>query len=215
MRQLNKMMMASLLLVAGCAGGGGSRDASAPTAVETQDSTKIMDTLAGKATMRQGEKNIVPGESIGSIHLGQDAAQLSDILGKADDGDAAMGKAWGIWNQDGGGQLSVYTSYKDSTAVAKDVKQIVVSSEHFVTEQGIRSGSSFATVKKTFPQLQLAETYINGKETLKVYDDIERGIAFDVMNKNGEEVCVAITVHPVKTAVNNTYLTIHPGWQPK
>jgi len=160
------------------------------------------------------DRLIVPGKSIGKIFLGQDVKEMSKMLGTPDDGDAAMGKAWGIWHLDGG-DLSVYSSYKDSTATSRDVKQVVVSAEGYKTKEGFGKGTSIEEIRKTYPNLQRVETYIleGAGDTLKVFDEVKEGIAFDVITKGNKHINAAITVHAKNIPVNSTYLTIHPGWK--
>lgn len=155
-------------------------------------------------------KLIVPGKSAGKIYLGQDMNQVFKILGNADRGEAAMGKAWSIWNDN----IAIYSSYKDSTMTTKDVKQIRVENEGYATENEIKINTAYADIKQKHPTLTLAATFVNEiKDTLFVYDDVKEGIAFDMRKENGKLINKAMTIHPKKESVSNTYLTIYPGWK--
>lgn len=168
-------------------------------------------------TTRTGSAHLItPGRSAGEIILGQDVQEVFKLLGKADDGDAAMGKAWGIWqlkDSAAAGDIAVYSSYRDTSMTAKDVKQIVVSAANYATKEGLHKGSSLEEIRAVFPDIKLAESDVKGKDTLMIYDAPGKGIAFDLKKEGAQLRSVAITVHPEKVSVNSTYLTIHPGWK--
>lgn len=170
---------------------------------------KLQDSLFSKETTDSvlKEQLIVPGKSVGKLFLGQDMQEIGTILGKPEDGDAAMGKAWGIWKD-----IAIFSSYKDTSMTSKDVKQIVVSGTGYRTSQGITTGSSLEAIKLVYPKLKQAAVYTKGKDTLWIYDAVEDGIAFDLKRSGKDLQSSAITVHRPKEPVNSTYLTIHPGW---
>lgn len=210
MRQFNILNVLLLLLVLGCNG------PNKKTVEEEKDSPLP----AGAFPEYAGDLIIVPGKSIDKIALGQDIQEVFKLLGKANDGDAAMGKAWGIWYLKDStgtkkGELSVYSSYKDTTMMAKDVKQVVVSAANYRTDKGLRVGVSLDEIKSVFPNVKKASLYVHAikKDSLIVYDAEGEGIAFDVRSKGGHFFTTAITVHPKNVSVNSTYLTIHPGWK--
>jgi hypothetical protein len=209
MRQFNILSVLLLALALGC---------NEPKK-NTQEEDKEARLPAGAFPEYSGDLMIVPGKSIDKVFLGQDMSEVFKILGNPSDGDAAMGKSWGIWylrdsTDTKKGELSVYSSYKDSTMSSKDVKQIVVSATNYRTDKGLRIGVSLDEIKAVFPNVRKAAVYLNAvkKDSLIVYDAEEEGIAFDVRNKGDHFFTTAITVHPKKVSVNSTYLTIHPGW---
>ncbi len=209
MRQFNILNVFLLAVVLGC---------NEPNKKVTEEDKETR-LPAGAFPEYSGDLMIVPGKSIDKVFLGQDMQEVFKILGNPNDGDAAMGKAWGIWflrdsTDTKKGALSVYSSYKDSTMVAKDVKQIVVSASNYRTDKGLRIGVSLDEIKAVFPNVKKAGVYLNTakKDTLVVYDEEKEGIAFDVRNKGDHFFTTAITVHPKNVSVNSTYLTIHPGW---
>ncbi|RPD41736.1 hypothetical protein [Chitinophaga barathri] len=159
------------------------------------------------------EALLVAGESAGKFHLGQDMDSVFSLLGKPDDGDAAMGKAWGIWH--GQDTLAVYSTYADSTMSRRTARQIVVSGEGYRTENGLGSNTPLETIRESYPALQPAATYVSdpGGDTLWVYDAEASGIAFDFRKKDGQLLCTAVTIHPADEPVAATYLTIHAGWK--
>ena len=156
---------------------------------------------------------LVPGESAGNLRIHQDMDSVFNLLGKPDDGDAAMGKAWGIWQ--GEDTLAVYSSYADSTMSRRITRQIVVTGDDYRTVDDLGVSSPLKSIRESFPSIQLAATYISdpGKDTLWVYDVQSAGIAFDFRKKEGEMLCTAVTIHEPQEPVTATYLTIHGGWK--
>lgn len=160
-------------------------------------------------------KLIVPGERAGELYLGQDMQAVVKLLGQADDGDAAMGSALGIWYTNSSADVNlrnpvaVFSSYKDSTMVVKTVKQFSVSAPEFSTTEGIHTGLKLSALLGYYPSLKETGIYTKGRDTLKVYDNQVEGIAFDLV----KDTCSAITIHPKGKPANSTYLDVHPGWK--
>ncbi|MCZ4223226.1 hypothetical protein [Pedobacter rhodius] len=159
---------------------------------------------------------IVPGRSVGEISLGMDMAAVSVKLGRPDAGDAAMGKAWGIWYSNdstvrSGNELAIYSSYRDTSMQVKDVKQIRITSSEFKTQDGFTTGRSESEAKLIFPLMVRISAYLNAqKDTVTVYDAKKDGIGFEFLKGKS----IALTVHPANRLVNETYLTLHPEWKP-
>lgn len=158
---------------------------------------------------------IVAGKSIGEIFLGENMEQVGEKLGRPDAGDAAMGKAWGIWySNDSTGkhpnEIAVYSSYRDTSMLVKDVKQIRITSDQFKTQDGLATGTTMEETKNKFPAIEKLSAYLNeDKDTITVYDAKNEGIGFEFLKGKS----ISITVHPVNTPVNATYLTLHPEWK--
>ncbi|RZJ86551.1 MAG: hypothetical protein EOO20_18070 [Chryseobacterium sp.] len=158
---------------------------------------------------------VVPGKSIGKISLGENMTEVGKKLGRPDAGDAAMGKAWGIWyskdSTDGQkNELAVYSSYRDTSMMVKEVKQIRITSAQFKTRNGLTTGGPEADSKSKFPAMDLVSSYLNqNKDTVTVYDSRQDGIGFEFLKGKS----ISITVHPVNQSVNGTYLTLHPEWK--
>jgi hypothetical protein len=172
-----------------------------------------------KATVDQS-KLIVPGKSVGRLYLNQDMASVFEIMGKADAGDAAMGKAWSIWYSKVSGkqtedQIAVYSSYKDSTMSGKSAKEILVTAPDYRTQSGLRTGISLDSIQNVLPALKQVARYVNDSEhdTLDIYDDRRSGIAFGVKRRAEKQISTAVYVHFPNESVNNTNLTIYPGWR--
>jgi len=159
-------------------------------------------------------KLIVPGKQAGRIYLGQDMQEVFKILGNASDGDAAMGSAIGIWYAKGDAAAKkdpvvIFSSYRDSNMVIKSVKQVSVAAPGFRTTDGIHTGAKLKEILAAYPQVKRSEIYVNQQDSLKVYDSIKEGIAFDIRNDS----CTAITIHSPGRPANAVYLSVHPGWK--
>lgn len=158
---------------------------------------------------------IVEGHAVGEIALGEDMEQVGKKLGRPNAGDAAMGKAWGIWysNDSTGDQLNeiaIYSAYRDTSMRVKDVKQIRITSNKFKTKDGFATGSSLEETKSKYPDLQRLSAYLNEhKDTVTVYDALKDGIGFEFLKGKS----IAFTVHQANIPVNATYLTLHPEWK--
>ncbi|MGN7722518.1 hypothetical protein [Chitinophaga sp. 22620] len=170
------------------------------------------DSVRQAAAPAAPEALLTPGESAGKFRLGQDMDSIFALLGKPDDGDAAMGKAWGIWH--GVDTIAVYSTYADSNMNRRTARQIVVSGEDYRTGNGIGRNTPLKTIRESFPALQPAATYVSDtNDTLWVYDEQAAGIAFDIRKKDGQLLCSAVTIHNRQEPVTATYLTIHAGWK--
>lgn len=164
---------------------------------------------------------VVPGRQMGKISIGQDMEEVFKLLGKPDDGDAAMGKAWSIWklkDGEGGsdnGEMAIYSTYKDSTMSSKVVKQVMVNTGGYATKNGLQNNADLGHIIQGLPSLKQVSMYVDDakKDTLYVYDSKEEGLSFDVKRTNDQYFTRAMTIHPKHESVSNTYLTIHPGWR--
>ncbi len=158
---------------------------------------------------------IVAGKSVGEISLGENMEQVVEKLGKPDAGDAAMGKAWGIWYGSDStakrrNEIAIYSSYRDTSMRVKDVKQIRITSNDFKTQDGLATGATLEDTRLKFPDIKKLSAYLNEKkDTVAVYDAKKDGIGFEFLKGKS----ISLTVHPVNTAVNDTYLTLHPEWK--
>jgi hypothetical protein len=158
---------------------------------------------------------IVPGKSIGEIYLGQSVEDLGKILGPADAGDAAMGKAWGVWYDRATGdkieQFAVYSAYVDTSMVAKDVKQIRTASAKYQTQEGVGVSKGMAEILKVFPAIKLVQRYVDTlkNDTINVYEDNTKGLSLEFIKGQ----CSAVSVYPAKKASSSTYLSLHPEWK--
>lgn len=157
---------------------------------------------------------IVPGQSIGQVKLQMPAAAVTNILGKSDSGDAAMGKALSFWvSKPGNGRreyVAVYTVNNfDGSGTPPQVQQVQVTSPQFKTAQGISTGQALPQIRGQFTTLKPLAYYLNEKnQQVYIYDDQAQGIAFEITV--ADSLCTAITIHQKGTDVTDTYLPVHP-----
>ncbi len=206
MKSIKIVLLGLSISVVGC------QSANRKQAVQ-HDSLTHISTVAGQTTDQRFL--VVACRSVGEITIGADMEQVSQKLGKADAGDAAMGKAWGIWygTDSTGGQrneIAIYSTYRDTSMRVKDVKQIRVTSDKFKTADGFSLGTTLTALQSKFPDLKQISRYENAqKDTVLVYDSKKSGISFEFL----KDKSIALTVHPENVAVNETYLTLHPEWK--
>ncbi|WP_307531430.1 hypothetical protein [Pedobacter sp. W3I1] len=181
------------------------------------DQNKTDSMNLASATMQAVDERflIVAGRSIGEITLGESMEQVGIKLGRPDAGDAAMGKAWGIWYSDDStgkhpNEIAVYSSYRDTSMLIKDVKQIRITSNKFKTKDGLATESTLEDTKQKFPSVKKLSAYLNeDNDTVTVYDAQKEGIGFEFLKGKS----ISLTVHPANTPVNATYLALHPQWK--
>lgn len=154
------------------------------------------------------DKLIVPGKQIGNLYLGQDMKEIFTLLGTPDDGDAGMGSVLTIWRKDG---ISIFSSYRDSNMVVKAAKQIAVAAPEYATADHIHTGIKVRQLIDSWAGLKLSAVYVHekSKDTLKIFDDVAKGIAFDIE----QGVCSRIIIHAKGKSVQGTYLSMYPGWK--
>ncbi len=131
-----------------------------------------------------------------------------------------MGKSWTVYvsktshQPDGSfNTLSVYATRNfGHDQDAAHVTQIRVTSSAFHTASGISTASSLRSIERTFPRAHRVAWYKDSPTyaTVDLYDDIEHGIAFEVIRWGRT---LAITVHERNSKVTELYLgqhTYHP-----
>ncbi|NDK57537.1 hypothetical protein [Pontibacter fetidus] len=155
---------------------------------------------------------IVPGQRIGQISLGQTAEKINNTLGKADSGDAAMGKALSFWYGKGRHKqnyVAVYFS-RNFDGGPEDLlaRQIRVNSSSFKTPESIAPGSRIASIRQNYTLKPIAYYSNPMQQQIYIYDDTAKGIAFEIATSDSS--CVAITIHQKGENVTNSYLPVHP-----
>lgn len=150
------------------------------------------------------------------ISIGTDAAELETVLGKPDLSDAAMGKAWLTWKgkkdeHNNATELNIYTTYKDSTMRQKTVQQIRTTSALFSTDGGLRVYSSLETIRKEFPGIRKLAHYSEEGREIVIYDEIKKGIAFEITPAGQQQICTGIIIHKKGSPVTDVYAFLHPG----
>lgn len=161
------------------------------------------------------DRVITPGTSIGQTFLEEHPDTLIAILGKPDYQDAAMGKAWLTWfgkkrdEHNNQTELNVFLTYQDSTMREKVVRQIRTTSSWFLLQDSIHVYSAFSQIKNAFPDIKYSGKYTEDGRQLRIYDDLDQGVAFETVTAAGQTLCTAILVHVPGTPLNSVYFPIH------
>jgi hypothetical protein len=168
--------------------------------------------IDSSATTAASNDTIVPGQNIGKIEIGMNDRSIEPLLGKPDASDAAMGKAWLTWygkkpdKHNNKTQLNVYTAYSDTSMRDKSVQQIRTTSSFFKTAQNIHVYSSLDDIQKAFPAIKKFPQNTNDGKKFTVYDDVNNGIAFEIVDANGQQICRAIFVRIKGKGVRDIYI---------
>ncbi|MEP6711343.1 MAG: hypothetical protein ABJA37_02950 [Ferruginibacter sp.] len=161
---------------------------------------------------------LIPGKSIGLTTLNEKATLVNKRLGKADEGDAAMGKALLTWFSKPSANAKDSTKY--STTIyfvtnmggpneASRVKQIRITSPFFMTLNRIGVTSILDSVLHYFPSAKKTALYNAADKTpVYIYDDVATGITFEINSKNK---CVGITIHEPNQKAFETYIAFLNG----
>ena len=184
--------------------------------VEKNTNVVVSDTLEERPRFTEKSLLIIPGTSIGTTVLGENATTLSS-LGQPDLSDAAMGKAWMSWYSDKPAvhgvktELMVSTGYKDSEMKEKIIKVIRTNSPDFKTSGGNGVGVSVLSIVEEFPNIKATSEYTNTEtgQKIQIFDDEASGIAFEIRNEIDKK-CIGITVHLKNKPAGNEYVVLHP-----
>jgi hypothetical protein len=235
MKRIGRYIMLATLMgaVAGCGGNGerapeggaeGRVDSAIAAAPDRDTAREVIPTRAVKDL----KYAIVPGKRIGGVELGENFEDVAKSLGAPDSGDAGMGHVWGWWfsRSDSAARhsLGIYASFNDS-ATGHFVRQIAVTSPVFVTADGISTKSTLGDILRVYTKARAVATYTSDTgDTIYLYDDQTRGIAFDVTRGGGDSAsgkCISILVHMPGISAAGEYLSarsyrrIDPPAQPK
>jgi hypothetical protein len=141
---------------------------------------------------------IVPGNSIGSVELGNNGAEALRRLPKPYASDAGMSQTRQVWRLGNAGgrfdTLFIHTVSNGAIgaqpADGVTIDLIRVTAERYRTAQGISVGSTVKSIRKEFPDV----APVAGVPT--VLDAVHRGIAFEFeRNPGSQSRCIAIMVH--------------------
>jgi hypothetical protein len=158
---------------------------------------------------------IIPGNSIGLTAINDKADSVFKDLGKADEGDAAMGKSIQTWYSKSGTDTTKYstaiyfTTNMGGPDEASRAKQIRITSPFFMTVERIGVNSVLDSVSHYFPLAIKTAVYKDAaKNPVYIYEDKKSGIAFEL---NDQNKCVGITIHPENEKAFQTYLSFFDG----
>lgn len=152
---------------------------------------------------------VVPGRSLGSLKLGADVATMASY-GPADYGDAAMQKAWATWFGTGHPptQLDVYSTLIPGQDTHKSVQVVRATSPYFRLANGLRNGSTLHQIQACYGRLPLASSYQLKTSLRYLYDDVQRGIAFELDGQASTSHCRALVVHLPGQPAAKTHLAM-------
>ncbi|WP_183575894.1 hypothetical protein HDF18_18510 [Mucilaginibacter sp. X5P1] len=191
--------------------------------VQNRPKSKATDTATTEvsSTDTTGEKPvpaeqlILPGQSIGTISINENADSVFRKLGKPDAGDAAMGKSLATWyakHDTSGYETQIFFAKQMGTAdEASQVKQIRITSPWFKTMDYMSTGMHLQTIesKKEF-SLKKSAQYTDGGKLYFIYDDADAGMAFEIDNRN---VCTGIIIHEPRKDATASYIAFHSNTQ--
>jgi len=143
------------------------------------------------------EQLIVPGKSIGKIHLGPNGTAYLKDLPKPNASDPGMSQNRLIWTSGKAPEINILFIHTVSNAVidAKPsnevtIDEIRITSREFQTREEIKCGSTLAEIRKAFPEIQPA-----ADSSGSIYQDAAHGIAFEFAEAaKDDSPCIAITV---------------------
>jgi hypothetical protein len=166
-------------------------------------------TDTGKTQVLAPAQLITPGRSIGLIRLNGNVEDVSQLLGRPDSSDAAMGSSLMVWyaKHNGSGYRTSVFAHRNMGAkdeIISRIQKILVTSPEFKTTEGIGVGSTLDEIKKSY-DLKPTSDYKNKGSKVQVYTDLDKGISFETDASNK---CVGVVVHkPHDTA--SAYLNMH------
>lgn len=170
-----------------------------------------VDTL--KERVVTADRLIEPGKRIGGTALNENVDSVIHRLGKPDRSDAAMGASMSTW-----------FAYHDTTSYETDIyarrnmggtdgnasriKIIRITSPQFKTEDRLGVGNTLQQINDHF-KTKFAIMYASPKDTISIYDDRGKGIAFE-MNKQLK--CTGVMIHQLNDSAA-AYISMHPHMQ--
>ena len=158
---------------------------------------------------------IVPGQSVGKIRLGEEAIDMNYFLGSPKSGDAGMCKSWSRWEWgDPPHVLELFESCDPKKDMKMTVKQIRFSGIPYETTDHISLKSTFDQIRQAFQGLKNVAKFKDktSGDQMIVMDQKQDGIAF-VFESQGDQPSgrpQMIIVHEREKDAISTYLP--PEW---
>ncbi|WP_291910998.1 hypothetical protein [Chitinophaga sp. CB10] len=155
---------------------------------------------------------IMPGKRIGITVIQANADSLIRQMGHPDYSDAAMGTYLNTWyarHRDGIYQTSIFSQRNmgGPDEAITHVKSVYVTSPAFRTTNGIGPGTPMAAIQHQYA-LTNTGTFVNGKDSLDVYEDIKSGISFEA-GKDG--ICKGVLVYAPEDS-GAARRSVHNDW---
>lgn len=180
---------------------------------ELIDSNQI-DTIVVKFT-DQPMIRVVAGNSIGDFLIDQEVEEsnLFNRLGEVDSADAAMCKSWSIWYLEDNNtpthpvpEFDVYSACDAEIDMKKSIQVMRLSEVDFEMDNGISFGDDLSIIKESYPDaVELSFTDALSDTIVRVYDDVEAGIAFEL----SDDEVRAVIVHVPNQGIENMYLPFY------
>lgn len=165
----------------------------------------VADTAAVPATVAAPAMDsaylVLPGVAIGNTKINENMEDVIRLLGKPDDGDAAMQKAVAIYYK-GDNALSILSARDTGENPVARVKQIRVTSPAFKTPDDLHVGTILQT-----GALKKVTTYKAKNNVFTVWDRGD-GVAFEA---DSAGKCVAVLVYSPEEPYKGAYLNIRPN----
>ena len=146
--------------------------------------------MPGNATL------IVPGKSIGKMALGPDGAEVLEGFGEPDIRDVGMSQTRQVWLGKGNRDttLCIHTVANGALDAKPQegmtIDAVRTSSGSFHTVSGIAVGSTLMQIQHSFPHARR----VQARGSSVVYEDSQRGIAFEFAHDRATARCIGITV---------------------
>ncbi|WP_343673974.1 hypothetical protein [Chitinophaga sp.] len=149
---------------------------------------------------------VVPGKAIGNTHINDNMDTVIKLLGKPDEGDAAMQKSVAIYYKGAYATSILSARNPDGDHSVAKVKQIRVTSPAFKTKDGLHVGSSLDELNAKY-KLKQTTTYKGEGGECTVWD-AGHGIAFET---DAAGKCIAVIVYSPEAPYQGAYLNIRPS----
>lgn len=166
-------------------------------------------TDTGTSKTVSADRLINPGRAIGRILLNEDVENVSQLLGRPDSSDAAMGSSLMVWyakHNSSGYKTSVF-SHRNMGGKDENIsriQKILITSPEFKTADGVGVGATRDEIKKAY-DLKPTSDYKNKDGKVQVYTDMDKGISFEIDASNK---CVGVVVHKAHDTAS-AYLNMH------
>ena len=88
-------------------------------------------------------------------------------------------------------------------------EQIRTTSSFFTTADSVHVYSSLGDIKNKYAVKKSGQYNSDGR-TIILYDDKQKGIAFETASAGSQNICTGIIIHPKDKSVNDIYIMLHP-----
>lgn len=143
---------------------------------------------------------ILPGRSVGRLHLGHDGAASLARMSNPDASDAGMSQTRQVWVSKGTPHYTLYIHTTSNGALdvrplhGVTINEIRVTSPLFHTRSGLARGATLSVIKNRFNHLT-RESMGEGSHRSFLYEDNRDGIAFEFRKDAPSARCISISVY--------------------